>query len=484
MLTDYIPVGGSGEGAGVSTTRGPHLVWHRSRAQHTGDMVTVCEVIKDRYSEPDPAPPGCGYSVTVASSPQQRRGLLPAYMSLIDYNIERAGLTGNIGYSLGHITELDLSDNLISDWAAVAEILAAFPRLTFLNLARNMLRGPAPLPVPLPATRLARLVLNGNAVDWGGLSALLASLPTLTELRLTNNSLVDPPAGLVLHHSRLAELFLSCNPLAGLGRVLACLSGCHNLAQLSLSDCPVVSLVGLAPPRLARLNISGTGVADWGEVERLRNYPALTELRIMDCPVSNVLGPEQRRQELLARLPNISILNGGDQVSDTEREEAERSCLRRWTELPEQERPARWAELVSLHGQLEPLARVDLTPEIFFRVTVEYKEQEVQLTVSVRQRVRRFKDLLARVFPVPARCMRLWYLDQDLWRQAGPVECKWPMKGLYTYDLQHGDRFLVEKKHPEKCGQFSSCNAGNSPQSKRQKTKIEPRKLKLETESK
>ena len=42
----------------------------------------------------------------------------------------------------GHIRELDLSDNLIMDWDTVSDILAAFPSLRFLNLARNLLSDP------------------------------------------------------------------------------------------------------------------------------------------------------------------------------------------------------------------------------------------------------------------------------------------------------------------------------------------------------
>ena len=35
--------------------------------------------------------------------------------------------------------ELDLTDNLLSDWAEIVNILSAFNSLTFLNLSNNLL---------------------------------------------------------------------------------------------------------------------------------------------------------------------------------------------------------------------------------------------------------------------------------------------------------------------------------------------------------
>ena len=76
--------------------------------------------------------------VSVSSSPQARAGQLPPLLTLIDYNIETAGEL-QLGPGTRHVAELDLSDNLVADWAEVAKILRHFPRLTFLNLARNLL---------------------------------------------------------------------------------------------------------------------------------------------------------------------------------------------------------------------------------------------------------------------------------------------------------------------------------------------------------
>ena len=91
---------------------------------------------------------------------------------------------------------------------------------------------------------------------------------------------------------------------------------------------------------------------------------------------------------------------------------------------------------MSIHGNLEPLVKIDLSPRNVFRVGVWWGQEERILMVSVRQRVKTFKSELARQFPVQTGCLRVWYYDQHHWETQGPQEMKWPEKGLYTYNLQ------------------------------------------------
>jgi hypothetical protein len=107
-------------------------------------MVTLVESIEDRYGaeereDGDSDDSGYVCFVSISSSPEVRQGLLPPVMTLIDYNIECLGAISSLKYRLNHISELDLSNNLISDWLEVASILASFKGLTFLNLANNLL---------------------------------------------------------------------------------------------------------------------------------------------------------------------------------------------------------------------------------------------------------------------------------------------------------------------------------------------------------
>ena len=90
----------------------------------------------------------------------------------------------------------------------------------------------------------------------------------------------------------------------------------------------------------------------------------------------------------------LQVLNGGDKIGPVEREDAERAFIRcfffifyfffircfpnitpsphfrsqilicrHFLDTPEHERPSRFEELVAVHGLLDPLVNVDLTPE-------------------------------------------------------------------------------------------------------------------------
>ncbi len=259
-------------------------------------------------------------------------------MNDVRHSVLMSGCAALSSSRLGHVAELDLTDNLLSDWCEVFLLLESFPSLEFLNLSNNMLSEPMDeetekLFLASSSNRRGRhlhvkkLVLNGNKVDWATAKFLAKRMPTLEQLYLCGNALGDPPEK-GLEHPGLTQLFLGCNHITrfeALGR------GCPSLRLLLLSECPVTSVPSEASslfPNLASLNLSTTEVSAWEEVDRLRLLPALSELRLRRCPVLRGLTAHERRTMLIARLPNVRILNGGDVIPDSEREDAERAFIR------------------------------------------------------------------------------------------------------------------------------------------------------------
>ena len=167
----------------------------------------------------------------------------------------------------------------------------------------------------------------------------------------------------------------------------------------------------------------------------------------------------------------LQVLNGGDPISEGEKEDAERSFIRRYLDISHEKRPQRFSELIAVHGDLDPLVKIDLTPEVFFHVTIHYGEMSREMTISVRQRVKQFKNRLQQLFQLSPCAMRVWYYDKELHKIAGPEEMKFPMKGLYTYDIRDGDYFVVEKKSGQTCMGKTCKSVSCSPQKKRMKTK-------------
>lgn len=79
----------------------------------------------------------------------------------------------------------------------------------------------------------------------------------------------------------------------------------------------------------------------------------------------------------------MECLNGGGKITPQEREDAERAFIRYYTREPESDRPERFAELIGIHGKLDPLVHIDLRPEKRVRVTFTYGDTSEMRPVDV-----------------------------------------------------------------------------------------------------
>lgn len=410
-------------------------------------MATLLHSIQDKYGDLEADQEEFGWIVFVSNSPECKKGMFPPIMNLSDYDISSIG-NGISRNKLCHIAELDLTDNLLSDWSEVFQLLKMFPGLEFLNMSNNLLMPCENLPNPKLSHGLRKLVLHGNKVDWPTLNALTANLPQLEEIHLSNNGLGDPDGS--FKHAHLRQIFLTCNNIQSFDAVHDHLGRCcPNLELLSLGANPLATIPNSTGGlnNLYSLNLNITKIQHWSDLDKLRKYPNLTELRIKHCPLLEEYTAHERRRMIIARLPNIQILNGGDKIPDNEREDAERAFIRFY--LDEDEKPKRYQELVEIHGHLDPLVNVNMEPATHAKVKIAYKEDNVrEEVINLYQTVAQFKSLLHQWFSVPTQNMRLYYCDQVMVKHSGPEEMKWPNKALYTYNVQEGDRFILDEKVP------------------------------------
>ena len=83
----------------------------------------------------------------------------------------------------------------------------------------------------------------------------------------------------------------------------------NSVVSLSLGENPLTSISeytgGLE--KLYSLNLNITRVPEWSDLDKMREYPSLTELRIKHCPVLEEYTAHERRMMLVARLPNIQV---------------------------------------------------------------------------------------------------------------------------------------------------------------------------------
>lgn len=108
------------------------------------------------------------------------------------------------------------------------------------------------------------------------------------------------------------------------------------------------------------------------------------------------------------------MLNGGGNIEPDEREDSERAFIRYYMEKPESERPERYFELSNIHGKLDPLVNIDLSPEKTVKVTFTCENVSEIRAVDVYCSVSDLKNKLETFAGFPAAKMRLFYVDQDM----------------------------------------------------------------------
>lgn len=420
---------------------------------------------------------------------------VPELLVLNDCDIDCAGDFESIKDKCRRVRELDLAQNKLENWQEVFQIVEHMPRIEFLNLSKNNLSNPlSKLYVP-PITNLRGIVLNGTYLNWDSIDLLLGNLPVLEELHLSLNdykevlidsaelagdpsdncnccdsqaSSVSQKYKKISPHKALKTLHFTGNPvekwpeICRLGRIFPCME------NLVLADCPIRAIEfqenkeqTSTPesaaseqdlpqkhfPNLLFLNLSYASINTWEDIDRLATFPKLNNLRVKNWPLWERLEctEHERRQLLIARLPNVAILNGGGVITPDEREDAERAFIRHYMDKPESERPQRYLELLAKHGKLDPLVNVSLKPDKRVKVILTYGDKSESRLVDIYRTVADLKSKLEKIIGLPANKMRLFYLDQD-YKEFGPEEMRFPNKLLYSYNIHAGDEIIVDEK--------------------------------------
>ena len=156
-------------------------------------------------------------------------------------------------------------------------------------------------------TTLKALVASHNALTSASLSHL-APLTELNSLILSDNKLTSLPSALS-GMKGLTKLSLANNELRSDSlpdfSPLSALEECRLNGNSGITTIPT----GLdALPALSTLEISSTGIASWGEVEKLKAMPALTSLGLKGTPLA-LQGGERYQDKVKELLPGLRILD-------------------------------------------------------------------------------------------------------------------------------------------------------------------------------
>ncbi|KAL1506392.1 hypothetical protein ABEB36_005764 [Hypothenemus hampei] len=474
-------------------------------------MPSLLEALEQKYGDPvdsdsSPDADSAGISVAIFVPCKSPRAAVPALLVLNDCDIATAGEREALVAKCSNVEELDLAKNKLDQWTEVFGILEHMPRLKFVNLSFNSLSKPIDISLDKRWDELRNLVLNSTYVNWKSVQKILDHLPNLEELHLSlndynnvnlhdtnttececsenkNDNCDCQNVALQKKHSVIRILHFTGNPINNWREISKLGYAFPNLESLVLAKCPIKSLdlneeesnEGLntncnkgsqnglnsnsknespydAFKSLKILNLNSTNLSSWDDIEYLAKFPSLQCVRIQGCPLweSNEYTEYERRQLLIARLPNIQTLNGGGGITAEEREAAERAFIRFYMDKPESDRPERYSELVQIHGKLDPLVNVDLRPEKRVRITFTCGSNSEIKSVDIYRTVSDLKQRLEGFAGFPASKMRLFYVDQDLRDIQGPELMRYPSKQLFSYNIRSGDEIIIVCKQETK----------------------------------
>nr|CAG4640835.1 EOG090X05JJ [Eulimnadia texana] len=454
---------------------------------------TLFQAAHHKYlDEDDDEGENCGIILFVPRGNFRRR--LPSSLILDHCEIRSIGNEENLDNKYAHVRELDLAHNQLTEWNEIYRMLRFLPSLSFLNISHNNLQGEFGLDDGQTFPELKQLILNYVGIEWVNLQGFLQQAPNLEELHVSFNGIKTPEVQEEPEVSfpKIKKLHYDGNIVDHVDHLLWISKTFPNLEILKMTKCSLWTLrwgndaprsiqekarSRLSPesfsydssakdfpecsgdgktrsccdpadssgnkrmpifPNLRSLNLDHCLIDCWQEIEQLREWASLVDLRLQTCPLFHKLTEHERRQLTIARLPNIRVLNGGGLIGTEEREKAERSFLRLFHSSAV--KPPRYNELLAVHGEVVPLVNVSFKPQRTVSVWFTYGDRRWREDVCIYQTVKEFKSKVCSMLGVSYSQLRVWYVD------VAAELMRFPQKQLYSYNIEEGDEFIIDVK--------------------------------------
>lgn len=351
-----------------------------------------------------------------------------------------------------HVTDLDLAYNEITDWNIVSILLSSMPHLKRLNLSHNPLSNEIDLNLP-SCSYLSSLLLNGTNLPLTCLSNICQKMPNLKELDLNeNDSYANSNPFMNQISSTVTQLQLNACEFQEWNAVLNVVRSFPALQRLYLSENKISNvdshckITGISTSDIASnvkfLSLHNCLIENWTAIENLDLMPNLEELKILNNPLFETIPDEEKYHLVIGRLPKLKMLNGS-RINATQREDSERFFIRFYQGC--EEKPAIWNRLVSIHGNLEQLVKVDLTPRKFALVVLRCEEKDlcVRLKVRLNKTVMDLMKFASKLTEISIPLMRIFYHDIHV-DSCGPTELRFPGQALQHLRIEDGDEFFVQ----------------------------------------
>jgi tubulin-specific chaperone E len=228
---------------------------------------------------------------------------------------------------LEHIVDLDLGGNLLCDWNVLSDILLAFPNLASLSLAANRLGDLNQTPFFRNATLSLLNVHSCGIRSFSTIQKLNEAFPSIQQFCVAGNDLSDlTTTKAVVGFRSLIHLDVSSCHLTSWQDHINKLSSFPALETLLINNNAIDSIPKIDNGmfrHLRNLNVTGLSIHDWNDVQRMSSLPSLRSLSLRNTPLTALIGASEARFIIIARLPNLEMVNSSP-ISVKERAEAEK----------------------------------------------------------------------------------------------------------------------------------------------------------------
>lgn len=212
-------------------------------------------------------------------------------------------------HGLDNVRNLDLSYNLFG-MKMIIQLIPRLPNLKVLNLNGNRL---GMIPELLSISHLTTLKLCDTKLDINLINKIIKMLPQLSTLQLSLNGYFDQEVQ-HLELESITSLDLSFNNLTTVPNL--------PIQTLILSDNKIVSMSGIIPT-VNTLDIRYNSISEWTMIDKVSLvFPQLGILKCAENPVFDQVPLDLMSILVIARVPNLSTLNGSklkpDEITNAE----------------------------------------------------------------------------------------------------------------------------------------------------------------------
>ncbi|XP_059142236.1 uncharacterized protein LOC131929880 isoform X2 [Physella acuta] len=199
--------------------------------------------------------------------------------------------------------------------------------------------------------------------------------------------------------------------------------------------------------QLQTLCLSNANLSHWTHLKPFKLFPKLNNIRLKNNPLYSSEHAEDRRKLYIASLPTVNVLNGSE-ISQTEREKAERHYLRYY--MDQEEKPEFYYTLIKKHGPPVRLVDIDLSAGYQEWANLKFVcEGVVKFTRKIHlvEPITRLRAIISQELKIPKSCFLLYH------HSCGPshpeserelVELRCESLPMSRFDFAEGDEVHID----------------------------------------